>query len=317
VRPGRDEEGAGESFAGVANPFVLGTLSAGEHVLDLGSGAGTDSLVAARMVGAEASVTARRSATRRQRPARRRDAPLAVDRRGRCDRLQRPTISADARRTRARYRDDVTRVRHPVFARCFARCAPRMEQLGVAQHRGELLAGISGKVIEIGAGTGANFPHYPDSVREIVAVEPEPYLRARAATAAARSIALVVVVDAVADELPFENASFDVAVTSLVLCSVADQPAALAELHRVVRPGGELRFYEHVRAELRRLASAQRALDIVWPQLGGGCHASRDTLQAIADAGFAIEHVRRFTFRPCLLAAPTSPHILGAARRHQ
>jgi ubiquinone/menaquinone biosynthesis C-methylase UbiE len=190
-----------------------------------------------------------------------------------------------------------------------------MEQLGVAQHRRELLAGISGRVIEIGAGAGANFPHYPDGVREIVAVEPEPYLRARAAAASSEARAPVRVVDAVADRLPFEDASFAVAVSSLVLCSVADQLTALAELHRVTRPGGELRFYEHVRAEDRRLASAQHALDIVWPYLGGGCHISRDTLQAIKDAGFEIEHVRRFGFRPCLLAAPTAPHVLGVARR--
>ena len=190
-----------------------------------------------------------------------------------------------------------------------------MEQLGVAEHRRELLAGISGRVIEIGAGTGANFPHYPEGVHEIVAVEPEPYLRARAATAAADAIAPVRVVDAVADELPFENGSFDAAVSSLVLCSVADQRTVLAELRRVLRAGGELRFYEHVRADDRRRASAQRALDIVWPHLGGGCHASRATLEAIAEAGFAVEHLRRFVFRPCMLAAPTSPHVLGAARR--
>ena len=131
-----------------------------------------------------------------------------------------------------------------------------MEQLGVAEHRRELLAGISGRVVEIGAGTGANFAHYPEGVREIVAVEPEPYLRARAATAATDVISPVRVVDAVADQLPFEDGSFDVAVSSLVLCSVADQPAALAELHRVLRPGGELRFYEHVRAGDGRLHQA-------------------------------------------------------------
>ena len=185
----------------------------------------------------------------------------------------------------------------------------------MAQHRHELLAGANGKVIELGAGAGANFPHYPEGVLEIVAVEPEPYLRARAVTAAGGAIAPVRVVDAVADRLPFEDASFDVAVSSLVLCSVADQSAALAELHRVLRPGGELRFYEHVRATDRRRASAQRVLDVVWPYLGGGCHASRDTLQAIEEAGFGIEHVRRFVFRPCLLAAPTSPHVIGVAKR--
>jgi ubiquinone/menaquinone biosynthesis C-methylase UbiE len=190
-----------------------------------------------------------------------------------------------------------------------------MEQLGVAEHRRELLAGSSGRVIEIGAGTGANFLHYPEGVDEVVAIEPEPYLRARASTAATEAIAPVRVVDAVADQLPFENGSFDVAVSSLVLCSVADQAAALAELHRVLRPCAELRFYEHVRAVDRRLASAQRVLDVVWPHLGGGCHTSRDTLHAIAEAGFAIEHVRRFVFRPCMLAAPTSPHVLGVAKR--
>jgi ubiquinone/menaquinone biosynthesis C-methylase UbiE len=190
-----------------------------------------------------------------------------------------------------------------------------MELLGVAEHRRELLAGVCGRVMEIGAGTGANFPHYPEGAREIVAVEPEPYLRARAATAATGGSAPVRVVDAVADELPFENASFDAAVSSLVLCSVADQSAALAELRRILRPGGELRFYEHVRATDRRLASTQRMFDVVWPHLAGGCHASRDTLRAIADAGFAIEHVRHFVFRPCLLATPTSPHVLGVARR--
>ena len=138
-------------------------------------------------------------------------------------------------------------VRHPLFARAFARAAPRMEEAGVAAHRRELLDGVRGRVIEVGAGTGASFAHYPATVDEVVAVEPEPYLRARALEAAAAAPVGVTVVAATAEELPFADGSFDVGVASLVLCSVRDPGAALAELHRVLRGGGELRFYEHVR----------------------------------------------------------------------
>jgi len=205
-------------------------------------------------------------------------------------------------------------VRHPVFARLFARAAPRMEELGVAAHRRELLDGLEGRVVEIGAGTGACFPHYPVHVDEVVAIEPEPYLRALATAAARAAPVPVQVVDATAERLPLADGSCDAVVASLVLCSVADPPAALRELRRVLRPGGELRFYEHVRAE-SRLAAVQRALDLVWPHVGGGCHLARDTPRAIADAGFTIERCRRFEFRPSLLAAPAAPHVIGVARR--
>ena len=209
----------------------------------------------------------------------------------------------------------MTEIRHPLFARFYARAAPRMEELGVADHRRELLAGLAGRVVEIGAGTGANFAHFPADVSEVVAIEPEPYLRAIADSAAASAPVPIRVVNATAEKLPFDDASFDAAVSSLVLCSVANPAVVLTDLRRVLRPDGELRFYEHVRAERRTMARAQRALDIVWPHLGGGCHASRDTEQVISDAGFAIERCRRFVFRPSILAAPTSPHILGVARR--
>jgi ubiquinone/menaquinone biosynthesis C-methylase UbiE len=206
-------------------------------------------------------------------------------------------------------------VRHPVFARLYARDCARMEARGVAEHRRRLLAGLSGRVVEIGAGTGSTFRHYPAEVRELIAVEPEPYLRARALEAAAAADVPVDVIDALAEQLPLEDASVDAAVAALVLCSVHDPPAALAELHRVVRPGGELRFYEHVRSTSPRLARVQRTLDVVWPHLLGGCHTSRDTERAIADAGFRIERCERFRFPEGLLAAPASPHVLGAARR--
>jgi ubiquinone/menaquinone biosynthesis C-methylase UbiE len=190
-----------------------------------------------------------------------------------------------------------------------------MEAQGVADHRTRLLAGLSGRVVEIGAGTGATFRHYPVEVREVVAVEPEPYLRSLAVVAAAAAAVPVQVLDALAERLPLEDGSFDAAVAALVLCSVHDPSAALAELHRVVRPGGELRFYEHVLATSPGLLRVQRTLDVVWPHLLGGCHTARDTERAIAEAGFRMERCERFRFPEGLLAAPASPHVLGAARR--
>jgi ubiquinone/menaquinone biosynthesis C-methylase UbiE len=210
--------------------------------------------------------------------------------------------------------DGAGQVRHPLFARAFARGVDQMDERGAAGHRRRLVAGLAGRVVEIGAGTGANFRHYPSSVSEVLAAEPEPYLRERALAAAAAAALPITVVDAVADRLPLDDASCDAAVASLVLCSVGDQAAALAEIRRVLRPGGELRFYEHVCSTNAGRARAQRALDIVWPRFGGGCHAGRDTLRAISDAGFAVEECDRFSFRPNVLAAATSPHVLGRAR---
>jgi ubiquinone/menaquinone biosynthesis C-methylase UbiE len=211
--------------------------------------------------------------------------------------------------------DMSSRVHHPIFARVYRRIAAEAEGKGASEHRNELLAGLAGRVIEVGAGTGLNFDHYPSTVTEVVAVEPEPYLRAAAEEAAAQASVPVTIVDGISDDLPVEAGSFDAGVASLVLCSVPSQPSALAELFRVIRPGGELRFYEHVRSSKPGFARAQRALDLVWPWFGGGCHTSRDTERAITEAGFTVEQVRHFTFRPALCAAPVSPHVIGVARR--
>jgi len=205
-------------------------------------------------------------------------------------------------------------VHHPVFARAYARISRGMER-EVGDRRRELLAGLSGRVIEVGAGNGLNFRHYPSTVAEVVAVEPEPYLRALAVVAAERAAVPIRVVDGTADLLPAADGGFDAGVASLVLCSVPDQARALAELHRVIRAGGELRFFEHVRADTPMLARVQRIVDPVWPLFGGGCHASRDTLAAIAAAGFEIERLRRFRFPDGRLPSPTAPHALGVARR--
>lgn len=208
-------------------------------------------------------------------------------------------------------------MRHPLFARLLARLEPHEERLGIAAHRRELVAGLEGRVVEIGAGAGALFRHYPPGVSEVVAVEPEPYLRRGAVRAAAAAPVPVRLVDAVAESLPLPDGGFDAAVASLVLCSVHDPARALAELHRVVRPDGVLRFYEHVRAPDARAARLQRAADLVWPLLAGGCHTARDTPATIEAAGFAIVRCRRFSFAPTPLAAPVAPHVLGEARRRR
>jgi ubiquinone/menaquinone biosynthesis C-methylase UbiE len=207
----------------------------------------------------------------------------------------------------------VTEVRHPLFARFFHRFAGLMER-ELGEHRDELLAGLSGRVLEVGAGNGMNFGHYPATVDEVVALEPEPYLRSKAEEAARAAAVRVTVTAGTADPLPVEDASFDAVVASLVLCSVPDPAAALAEFARVLKPRGELRFLEHVRSERPRMARVQGAFDRtgVWPRLIGGCHCSRDTAGSIRVAGFEIERMREFGLGPSF--GLTYPHVLGTAR---
>lgn len=205
-------------------------------------------------------------------------------------------------------------VHHPLFARFYGWVSPRMERGGFGERRDQLLAGLAGRVVEVGAGNGMNFSHYPPEVTHVLAVEPEAHLRGMADDRATRAHVPVEVVDGTAEQLPAADAGFDAAVVSLVLCTVPDPARALAEIRRVLRPGGELRFFEHVRADTPGLARVQRVVDgTVGPRLAGGCHTSRDTAAAIERAGFAIERLERFRLPDTRVPIPASPHILGVA----
>jgi ubiquinone/menaquinone biosynthesis C-methylase UbiE len=198
----------------------------------------------------------------------------------------------------------------------YARISPRMEGEGMGPLRDELLAGVRGRVVEVGSGDGMNFRHYPLSTTEVVAVEPEPHLRRLAGHAARRVSVPVTVLPGTAEDLPVETASADVGVVCLMLCALHDQRAGLKELHRVLRPGGELRFLEHVAADTAPLRALQRLADAtVWPLLTGGCRTARDPVAAIEDAGFAVERTRRLRFPDGVVPVPAAPHVLGVARR--
>jgi SAM-dependent methyltransferase len=207
------------------------------------------------------------------------------------------------------------RARYPLFARFYA-LLTRHESQEMREHRRELLTGLSGRVLEVGAGAGTNFGYYPPEVTEVVAVEPQAYLREKALLAAARAPISVTVLDGSAEQLPVEDGCCDFAVASLVLCSVPDQAVALAELRRALRPGGELRFYEHVLSHKPRIARTQRFVDrTFWPKAFGGCHTARDTPAAIEAAGFEIERQRRIWVAPIPVVIPVATHALGRARR--
>jgi SAM-dependent methyltransferase len=208
-------------------------------------------------------------------------------------------------------------VHHPLFARYYARISVGVEhRLGMAGVRERLLAGLSGRVIEIGAGNGLNFRHYPGAVAEVVAIEPEPRLRQLALEAALRAQVPVDVVPGAAEALPVKSEAFDAAVLSLVLCSVRDVTRALSEVRRVLRPGGEVRFFEHGRGGGRVMTLTQHALDrTLWPVLNGGCHLAREPVAALREAGFRLGPHRRVLLPERGPTLPTSYCALGVAWR--
>jgi ubiquinone/menaquinone biosynthesis C-methylase UbiE len=181
---------------------------------------------------------------------------------------------------------------HPIFAALYDPMAASAERRWMGERRRRLLAGAHGAVLEIGGGTGANLPHYRDVDRVIVA-EPDSFMRKRLGQRLADARVPVEVSDAEAEALPFPDGSFDTVVSTLVLCTVPDQEAALDEVRRVLRPGGRLLFIEHVRAE-GSTARWQDRLERLWGWLFAGCHPNRETVATIEKAGFEIEGFESF-----------------------
>ncbi|BBZ41061.1 class I SAM-dependent methyltransferase [Mycobacterium conspicuum] len=203
---------------------------------------------------------------------------------------------------------------HPFFARVWPVVATH-EAKAVQALRRENLAGLSGRVLEVGAGVGTNFALYPPTVEQVVAVEPEPRLRAKARVAAANAPIPVTVSGETMEQFGLAAEPFDVVVCSLVLCSVRDPDAALRHLYALLRKGGELRYLEHIASAGVR-GFWQRVVDAtLWPRLFGNCHTHRDTEQSLVDAGFQIDTSRREWTLPFWMPMPVSELALGRAVR--
>jgi SAM-dependent methyltransferase len=205
-------------------------------------------------------------------------------------------------------------VDHPFFARIWpAIAAHETEQMRAS--RRENLAGLAGRVLEVGAGTGTNFAFYPDSVEHVVAIEPELRLVGLARAAAAGAAVPIEVTNRTVESFSADE-PFDAVVCSLVLCSVAEPDSVLQQVLSLLRPGGELRYLEHVastgiRGRLQQFVDATT----LWPRLAGNCHAHRHTEQSIRAAGFDIDHTRTERTLPAWVPLPVSEFVLGRARR--
>jgi ubiquinone/menaquinone biosynthesis C-methylase UbiE len=179
-----------------------------------------------------------------------------------------------------------------IFARIYDRVMASTEQHGLGARRDALIAEATGTVVEIGAGTGVNVARYGEGVSELLLVEPEApmvaKLRARVASAGRGAVRII---EAPAEAIPVEDGTADTAVATLVLCTVHDPGRALAELRRVLKPGGRLLFIEHVRGDDEATARLQDRWAPLWRRFGHGCHCNRATLQAIEAAGFTVERV--------------------------
>jgi ubiquinone/menaquinone biosynthesis C-methylase UbiE len=185
------------------------------------------------------------------------------------------------------------------------------ERAGMGRRRGALLARASGRVLELGAGTGLNLPHYSDTVEELVLSEPAAPMLSRLRQRARRSGRECTAVAASAERLPFEDDSFDTVVSTLVLCTVGDPRRAIDEIARVLRPGGRLLFLEHVRSDSRRLARWQDRLHRPWHAFAAGCNANRATVELLRESQLRVGEVERdrWSWMPVLV----QPLAIGIA----
>lgn len=207
----------------------------------------------------------------------------------------------------------MTEINNPFFARLWMTISGH-EPESLRRLRVANLAGLTGRVLEVGAGTGTNFAHYPAGVTEVIALEPERRLAEVARAAAAAAPVPVIVSTATIEEFGAEQ-SFDAVVCSLVLCSVDNPDGVVRQLYSMLKPGGELRYLEHVagvglRATLQKVADAT-----VWPRLLGNCHTHRNTEASIAAAGFSVDGSRREQTLPGWLPVPVSEFAIGRAVR--
>lgn len=200
---------------------------------------------------------------------------------------------------------------HRWFAASYDRLDTLAQRGWLGDRRRQLVADAKGTVVEIGAGAGGNLPHYRDAA-DLILTEPDPAMRARLARR--RNLARVrfEVLDAPAQALPLPDASADVVVSAFVLCTVPDPAAALAEVRRVLRPGGELRLLEHVRAD-GRMARVQDAIRPLWSRLAAGCQPNRATLAAVEGAGFVL--LTREEVRPSVRLGPALLPMVHATYR--
>jgi ubiquinone/menaquinone biosynthesis C-methylase UbiE len=200
-----------------------------------------------------------------------------------------------------------------MFSTLYDRAFEASEEAGLREMRAELLKGARGRVLELGAGTGLNLELYPhEGLDSLTVTEPDPHMFKQLRERAAKVCAGADLVQAGAEDLPFEDDSFDTAIVTLVLCTVPDQPAALREISRVLNPGGQLLFLEHVRSDHPDLAKWQDRLEKPWRFLGDGCHCNRDTEAGLKAAGFELSGIEH----PTLPKAPpiVRPMVRGSAQ---